>query len=107
MSAYPGFKTLSDSTALPESGVEPVRATNGSLRVRRLWSADKISFDIGHVLAAGDKATLDAFYAANKDADVSYTWPKTGATHTVRFVAPPRYTPRTHVWEVRVRLMEV
>jgi hypothetical protein len=107
MANYPGFFTLADSTALPESGIEPERATNGALKHRRLWPGDKVSFEIGHVLNAADLATLVAFYATNKDLDVTYRWPGDGQTYTVRFAAPPRYTRRTTRWEVRVRLAEV
>jgi hypothetical protein len=104
---YPGFLTLADSTATADSGIEPVRATNGTLKLRRLWATDKGEFEIGHVLASADKATLDGFYTTNKDLDITYRWPSTGATFTVRFVAPPRYTPRGAYFEARVRLMEV
>ena len=107
MAAYPSFFTLADSTATAADGLEPERATNGALKLRRLWSADKVSFEIGHVLNAAQRATLDAFYAANKDLDVVYTWPKPQTAYTVRFVAPPRYIPRGEYFEARVRLQEV
>lgn len=106
MATYPAFFHLANSLAVPDSGIEPERATNGTLVMRRLWAADKTSFDIGHVLSAAQKATLDAFYAANKDLDVTYVWPK-GGTFTVRFTGPPRYTPRGVHFEARVRLQEV
>jgi hypothetical protein len=108
MAAYPAFFTLADSVLLPESGIQPERATNGALRLRRLWAADKATAEIGHILTAAQKATLDAFYAANKDLDVTYTWPAAagGGTYTMRFVAPPRYTPRGSYFEARVRLAE-
>lgn len=107
MANYPAFFTLADSTAVPESGIEPERATNGALRHRRLWPNDKHSFDIGHVLNAANLATFVAFYATNKDLDVTYRWPGDGLTYTVRFAAPPRYTKRGASTEVRVRLQEV
>jgi hypothetical protein len=106
MANYPGFHTLADSTMTSESGVEPARATNGTLRTRRLWAGDKATFDLGHTLSAAEKATYDAFYAANKDLDVTYAWPK-GGSFTVRFAAPPRYVPVGQRFEVRVRLLEV
>jgi hypothetical protein len=107
MAAYPAFFTLADSTVTPADGLEPERATNGSLKLRRLWSADKQAFEVGHMLSAGEKATLDAFYAANKDLDVTYTWPRPATAYTVRFVAPPRYIARGAHFEARVRLLEV
>lgn len=107
MSAYPTFFTLRDSTLVTDSGVEPVRATNGALRTRRLWTVDKASIEIGHLLTVTERNTLEAFYAAEKDNNVTYTWPKTGAAYTVRFAAPPRYIPRGNRFEARVRLLEV
>lgn len=107
MATYPAFFTLADSTARPENGIEPERASNGLLKLRRLWPDDKTSFDIGHVLTAAEKATLDSFYATNKSLDVTYRWPGDGGTYTVRFVAPPLYTPRGRRFEVRVRLQQV
>lgn len=107
MANYPAFFTIDDSTATPENGMEPERASNGALRLRRLWTADKRSFEIGHVLTPAEKTTLDSFYATNRDLDVTYRWPGDGSSYTVRFVAPPRYTPRGGRFEVRVRLMEV
>lgn len=107
MPAYPSFFTLANSVTVSENGAEPTRATNGSLRIRRMWSADKKSFDIGHVLSDAQRATLDAFYAANKDANNTYRWALDGVSYTVRFAAPPQYTPRTGYCEARVRLLEV
>jgi hypothetical protein len=107
MASYPSFMTLNDSTLTTQSGIDPARATNGRLALRRLWSADKSAFDIGHVLTAVQKTTLDSFYGTNKDLDVTYKWPPTGATYTVRFVDPPQYVPRGAIYETRVRLLEV
>lgn len=107
MSTYPRFFTLSDSTQVAASGVEPLRATNGALKVRRMWSGDKKTFELGHLLTATEKETLDAFYAAEKDADVSYISPWDGTTYTVRFVAPPQYVKRLHRVEARVSFQQV
>lgn len=107
MNTYPRFFTLQDSTAVTASGVEPLRATNGALKVRRMWPADKATFQIGHVLTTAEKTTLDAFYAAEKDADVSYVSPWDSTTYTVRFVAPPQYIKRLHRVEARVSFQQV
>lgn len=107
MANYPGFFTLADSTATPQSGVDAARATNGALKLRRLWPDDKHAFEIGHALTLTQKATLDAFYASNKNLDVTYTWPGDGVARTVRFAAPPQYRRFTRHVEARVRLEEV
>lgn len=108
MAAYPPFFTLADSTLVADDGLQPERATNGALKLRRLWPASKASADLGHLLTVAQKATLDAFYAANKDLDVTYTWPAQagGGTYTMRFVAPPRYRRVGLHYEARVRLLE-
>jgi len=107
MASYPSFMTLNDSTLTTQSGIDPARATNGRLALRRLWSADKATANIGHLLTAAQKTTLDSFHGTNKDLDVTYKWPPTGATYTMRFVDPPQYTPRGAFYEARVRLLEV
>lgn len=108
MAVYPAFFTLASSTLVADNGMQPERATNGALKLRRLWPADKAVAELGHLLTAAQKATLDAFYTANKDLDVTYTWPAAagGGTYTMRFLEPPRYTPRGAFFEARVRLGE-
>lgn len=105
MAAYPTLNTQETSRIDVEAGYEPVRATNGSLKVRRMFSADKASFTLDHDLTSAQKSTLDSFYASNKDLDVTYTWPGTGASYTVRFVAAPQYV--WHPWGFRARVMLV
>lgn len=109
MATYPAFFTLIQSSFNPTDGLEPERATSGLLRIRRLWVADKLVAEVDHLLSASQKTTLDAFYAANKDLDVTYNRPAAagGGTYTMRFVAPPVYTPRGRYFEARVRLAEV
>lgn len=107
MATYPSHFHLADSAASVQSGVEPTRASNGTLKMRRLWPDDKHSFDVGHVLTLDQQEAYQAFYAANKNLDVAYTWPGDGQARTVRFSAPPQYKRFTRHFEVRVRLDEV
>lgn len=107
MANYPSHFHLADSQATPQSGVEPARATNGMLKMRRLWPDDKHTFDIAHVLTLDEQASYHAFYAANKNLSVTYTWPGDGQARTVLFGAPPQYKRFTRHFEVRVRLEEV
>lgn len=106
MAAYPSLAALDTSRMSAASGHEPVRATNGALKVRRLYAADKASFVLDHMLTIAQKATLDLFYSANKDLDVSYTWPGTGASYTVRFVGAPQYIWQAWGFRAQVRLEE-
>lgn len=107
MAMYPRYLTLADSSVSTESGAQSVRATNGTLHVRRLYAADKATFKIGHLFSDVDRADHKAFYEANKDLDVTYVWPGTGETFTVRFDGPPQYLPRGAMFEARLTLNEV
>jgi hypothetical protein len=106
MSDYPAFRQTRDSTASRDSGHEASRATNGRLHVRRLWDADKTDFEIGHVLTAAEKTQLEAFYAANRDAEFNLRYAADGQTYVVRFTGVPRYVARLMRFEARVKLAE-
>ncbi len=107
MSDYPAFRQTRDSTANREGGQETSRATNGRLHVRRLWVADKTEFELGHVLTPAERTQLEAFYAANVDAEFTLRYAADGQAYTVRFMGPPRYLARLLRFEARVRLAEV
>ena len=108
MAAYPTFNVQRSSPGpARSSGHDPVRATNGALKVRRLYSTEKNDFVIDHWLTDAEKATLETFYQVNKDLDVSYTSPEDSATYTVRFAAAPQYIRMPGWIQARVRLMEV
>ena len=107
MATYPALLTLRDSTEERDGGVIPARATNGALRVRVMYPADKRAFEVRHLLTTAERSTLETFYGAEKLADVSYTWPADRVTYTVRFVAPPQYRRVGDRWEATVRLLEL
>lgn len=107
MAAYPTLNTNEVSRMTVASGHDPRRATNGALKVRRLFSAEKASFALVHDLTGAQKTTLDSFYTTNKDLDVTYTWPGTGSSYTVRFVGAPQPTWTAWGWRMQVRLEEV
>ena len=107
MSNYPAFRQTRDSSATRDGGQEVSRATNGRLHVRRLWATEKMEFELGHALTPAEKVTLEAFYVANRDMDVTLRFAGDGQTYTVRFAAPPRYTPRLRYFDARVKLSEV
>lgn len=107
MSAYPALQSLRSTQTERNSGHEPKRATNGTLKVRRLFTAEKTDFRIEHLLDSAQKTTLENFYQANKDANVDFTGPEDGATYVVCFVAPPLYRKTGLRWLASVRLSEV
>lgn len=107
MAAYPDLMTLRASSTERDAGLQTARATNGALRVRNLYPADKANFNIVHWLTQAEKDSLDTFYAANKLLDVEYTDPSDSEVYTVRFAAAPQPVDMTPYWEVRVSLREV
>lgn len=106
MAAYPTLPYSETSRVTMTSGHEMKRATNGALKVRRLHNADRAVFVLDHEITGAQKTTLDSFYATNKDLDVTYTWPATGAAYTVRFVGAPQYVWQVWGWRAQVRLEE-
>lgn len=105
--SYPSLPMLRSSRADREGGFDPVRATNGVLKVRRLYSAEKMVFRVEHILTAAQRTTLEAAYTANRTANLSFVWPVDGQTYTVRFGAAPQYTTNGPWWFATVVLHEV
>lgn len=107
MASYPDLPALMGSNADTKDGLQIDRAVNGTARGRSLWAAQKnTTLNIKHVLDATDKATLDAFYTANRALEITYT--SLLATGNYLFVGPPVYkiVSPTHV-EASVTLAEV
>ncbi|HRZ02388.1 MAG TPA: hypothetical protein P5024_12585 [Burkholderiaceae bacterium] len=106
MAAYPFTTFHQDSTPTPASGREVARATNGALRVRDLYSADKTRFELVHRLTQAERNTLLSFYTTNKDLDLDLTWD--GTVYTCRFAGRPQILWRPGNWyEARVVLEQV
>lgn len=105
---YPTNLPIMDASKAERlGGFEPRRASNGVLKVRRLFSAEKINFSIEHWLTTAQKDSLEAIYQANKTLNVSLTWPEDGLVYTVRFAAAPQYRREPGYWVANVLLMEV
>jgi hypothetical protein len=104
---YPAYPVLDESECSRAAGIEPTRATNGLLKVRRLYSADKTDFTVVHALSRADRDTLMTFYAANVTTEFTFYWPGDGATYTVRFADAPQISRRSNHYRATVRLLEV
>jgi hypothetical protein len=87
---YPTVGLLDESAVQIEGGFNPARATNGALRVRKLWPTDKRRFALVHMLTKAEFDSLQAYYDANALGQFNFTWPPTGQVHGCRFVAPPQ-----------------
>ena len=106
--SYPNLPLLRDSSSQRESGLAPARATNGMLKVRRLYSTEKMSFSLAHwPLTRVQRDQLEAVYQANKNGNVTLLWPEDGASYTVRFAAAPQHRLENGYWRSTVRLEEV
>lgn len=90
-----------------EGGFAPARATNGVLKMRRLYSTEKMTFDIVHWLSDSQKAALETAYQSFKTSNLTLTWPEDGANYTVRFAAAPLHVKQPGYWVSTVRLLEV
>lgn len=109
MATYPSFYMVrSDTSHGIDGGFKTARATNGALRVQRLFPQPKREFNITHWLTAADKSTLDSFYSTNKDLNVDLVWPEDNVTYTVRFAEHPQLELRApDFWIVKVKMLEV
>jgi len=107
MAAYPTLNAQRSSSTVRNGGQDAQRATNGTLKMRRLYSTEKMDFTVDHWLTDAQKSTLESFYQTNRDLDVSLTWAEDAVTYTVRFAAPPQYLRMPGWWQARVRLQEV
>ena len=108
MAAYPTLPWAREGTVITrEGGLVPVRATNGTLKVRRLFSAEKLAWQIEHRLTSAERTTLETFYATNRVLTIQVTAPDTGVTSQARFAAAPEYELRGAYWVATVRLLEV
>lgn len=95
------------SSTQRDGGFDATRATNGVLKVRRLYSAEKVTFTLVHWLSDAQKATLEAAYQTFKTSNLTLTWPEDGANYTVRFGAAPLHVKQAGYWVSTVRLLEV
>lgn len=106
--SYPQLPIVRSSMTRRLSGIAPARARNGLLKVRRLYTADKIIFDVVHQLSDAQKAQLEAAYQANRLANLTLAWPADGVSYTVRFGSAPLHMLLVPgCWESSVQLLEV
>jgi hypothetical protein len=109
MAAYPTLPWSDGTKTDADGGFEVDRATNGALKIRKLWPDDKRSFQLVHWLTPAEKTTLASFYGTNKLLNVTLTAADDAADYTVRFTAAPVYEWRAGAlaWAARVSLVEV
>ena len=107
MASYPAYGQTMQSRESREDGTQWERASNGALRGRALWPADKLALRIEHVCDRADADALLAFYRANRLAYVDVVWQGDGQTYVMHFVSPPEVMPAGGtVWRVTSDLTE-
>ena len=108
MSDFPSLRYMTDeSICEQQSGHEPVRATNGALHVRRMFTGEKRTFQLVFVVDAANRAALASHYSDNRDASFSFFWPDDRQTYTVSYSTAPQYAPMGPMMtRARVTLME-
>jgi len=106
MATYPTLPTTYESSFEIIDGIETVRATNGSLKVRKLAPADKRRFMLIHKLTSAQRTTLHNFYGTNAELDVTYVDLADSASYTVRFVKSPVHIPQPHGWFMSTAVLE-
>lgn len=93
MATYPVLPTSYGSDPKPINSLAIDRAEDGTGRARSFYSTNKVTIPVKHPrLSTADKATLDAFYAANRLLPFDYVSLADGATRSCVFAAPPAYT---------------
>jgi hypothetical protein len=105
--SYPTLPIMENSYAERLGGFEPRRASNGVLKIRRLYSAEKTNFTVEHWLSQAQKDALEAAYQTHKTGHLSFTWPEDGVVYTVQFAAAPQYRREPGYWVANVLLLEV
>lgn len=91
MAAYPFTTFTAGSVAEQQDGRQLVRATNGALKTRVLYTSDKKQFTLRHRLKSAEKTTLANFYGTNSA--LTWTLVFDGGTSTCVFAQPPQYEP--------------
>lgn len=110
MATYPTF-TDAPSRSSKERWLDDLqvdRATNGTPKVRALYTTPKRAFTVVHeFVSAAEKATLEAFYLANRLLTISFVWAADGQTYTCNFAAPPQpeVAPGGR-WNITVELIQ-
>lgn len=107
MASYPAYGQTIQSRETREDGTQWERASNGALRGRAMWPADKLALRIEHVCDRADADALLAFYRANRLSMVDVVWQGDGQTYAMHFTRPPEVQHAGGmVWRVVSDLVE-
>jgi len=108
MATFPTFSQHVTTASKLLDDVRIDRAANGTARARVFYAAAKYEFDVVQAaLTPAQRATLEAFYAANRLLTVDFVSDFTGATHTCFMEGPPEFMPLgANLYRARTKLVE-
>ena len=110
MSTYPTFtynpSQRSDEALLDDLQID--RASNGTPRGRAFYTAPKKVFTVVHeAMTSAERATLLAFYAANRLLTFDFVWAADGVTYICLFAAAPKSTITSGTyWTVTTQMVQ-
>lgn len=109
MATYPTLPTEFKSDPKPLNKLDIDRAEDGTARARSFYTSDKHGIPLTHPrITAAEKATLAAFYAANRLIPFDYVSLTDGGTYSCLFAKPPRYELHSDGrWTAAVELEQV
>jgi hypothetical protein len=106
MALYPSFIALVGSRQIDDDGLRVDRAESGKPRFQSFYSQTWRAFDVQHELDNTEKATLEAFYNANKYVTFTFRWDGDGVVYTCRFAGHPEFNPsQGGYWLARVPML--
>lgn len=108
MDAYPSLGQTMGSEPEIVDDVRIERATNGTLRGRALWPAQKRRFRIEHNgVAPAERDAVLSFYATHRATTFEFTWAGDGQVYVVVFARTPQHRPIGGLlWRVTCDLVE-
>jgi len=107
MATYPTFSQSVDSTFDWLDDIQIDRASNGTVKARALFTAPKAIGNILHRLTNTERATLDAFYLANRRIPFDFVWSGDGLTYSCLFSGPPKYKSLPGLyWDTTVGMVQ-
>lgn len=105
MADYPTIDTDKKSTTVPDAGIKPDNADDGTLRSRVMFGATIYTITLVHPgISAADKDSIIAHFNSEKGNTFTYTSPL-GVSYSVEYLNEPQLTPHSvDQWTVVTRL---
>lgn len=108
MAAYPSVAQAINSVMEVDDGTRVSRTPSGKPVFRNWFTAERRVFRVTHHCGNTDKESIRTHYEGDWMNGFSFTYAGTGQAYTVRYAAPPKFTPAegNYRWTVEVILVE-